>query len=119
MTPYIAIVPPSGPITFQDVESPELLDALQSAVGGNIEIVRYLDKIEFEGRPESRCVAFCNDEGKIDGLPFNERASGFWIKLLVERGMLQVGPDSRVKVRDVLVGPIAFVCGDDAFLARL
>ena len=49
------------------------LDEMQKAVGGYIELVPYFD--HFEGEP---CEVYCNEEGKIHGLPFNDEATSSW-----------------------------------------
>lgn len=50
--------------TFEEIE--QSLPALQQAVGGYIEIAP---------TPGAPFVMFCNEEGKIQGLPFNPRAN--------------------------------------------
>lgn len=50
-----------------------------------------------------RCVAFCNEEGKLHGLPLNSVATRMW--------QTQVGRP----LDDVLVGDILLVIGDRHF----
>ena len=52
--------------------APGLAD-YQKAVGGYIETVPDIDA--YEGRP---AVLFCNEEGRINGLPLNARATKVW-----------------------------------------
>jgi hypothetical protein len=89
----------TGKIEATDYIAPPGLDALQKAVGGYIEIVPGL--ITYEG---ADCVAFCNEEGKLNGLPFNEKATAAWQEAYG-------GP-----LGDVLLGDVAIVTGDNEFL---
>lgn len=50
-------------------------------------------------------VAFCNEEGKLNGLPLNRQAQAIWE---------QNGP-----LRDYLVGDIVQITGDAEFMAEL
>lgn len=87
-----------GKITVQDYSDAVPLNVLQAAVGGYIEIVPGFDVYEFEGewRP---CVAYCNEDGKIIGLPKNDTATALWLGS-----------------HDVLVGDVVILVGDDEFL---
>jgi uncharacterized protein DUF3846 len=80
------------------------LDMLKKAVGGWIETVPYFNKLHGED-----CVAFCNEEGKLDHLPFNKHATELWYGQLV----------GRASPLDVLVGPVAIIQGDDELLSSL
>lgn len=51
---------------------PELRD-LQELVGGLIEQIPHFT--QYEGR---KCVAWCNEEGRINGLPRNAAATALW-----------------------------------------
>jgi len=77
-----------------------ILPALQGIVGGYIEIVPFFSTWHGE-----RCVVFCNEHGKLNGLPMNVRATAFW---------LQQYPTS-----DYLVGDVAIVTGDEEFFTEL
>lgn len=79
------------------------LETLQIAVGGYIETVPYFDT--YEGAP---CVAFCNEEGKLDGSRFNRDASNAWLKAM--------HPSTH---GDVLFGDVVILQGDDAFMAGI
>ena len=59
------VIPPSGKARVQDVPEPDGLDALQALVGGNIEAVRHPDGYH----------GYINDEGKLNGLPYNSAAT--------------------------------------------
>jgi hypothetical protein len=79
---------------------PDLVD-LQETVGGYIEIVPMFET--FGGR---ECVCFCNEEGKLDGLPVNIVATQHWVN--------QTGP-----IDDFLVGNVVICQGDDEFMEAL
>ena len=55
------------------------LDQMQKAVGGFIETVPHFTKLTHEGEHLSRGHCFCNEEGKITGLPINEQATKAWL----------------------------------------
>lgn len=89
-----------------DGESPSL-DFLRKAVGGHIETVPMFDMFEDRGVLRSNVVVFCNEEGKLTGLPYNETATYRW--------SLCIGKP----LRDVLVGDIVVLYGDDEFMQSL
>ena len=75
------------------------LAELQAAVGGYIETVPHFETYEGEA-----AVAFCNEEGKVDGLPLNGVATEAWAKALgMEAGNVPWG--------DVLVGDVVILWG--------
>lgn len=78
------------------------LSVLNAAVGGSIETVPYWNT--HRGLP---CVAFCNEEGKLKGLPYNVRANIAWLQ---ERSH---------DVDDILVGDIIVITGNRAFMEAL
>lgn len=82
------------------------LDVLQKAVGGNIEIVPYLDEFV---TPNSRlkCVAFCNEEGKLNSLPSNFIANVIWAACLDTK---------KLNMFDNLCGDVVILWGDDEFM---
>lgn len=79
--------------------APQPLEDLNAAVGGWIELIPYFDK--YKGEP---CIAYCNEEGKLDGLSFNEEATLLWEK--------QIGNP----IDDILVGNVAIIQGDKEFM---
>jgi hypothetical protein len=96
--------------------APSLSD-LQKAVAGFIEAVPGFDTIEHDGAARP-CVAFCNEDGKGDGLPVNNLATVLWDQALRRgggRGLLQ--PNG--VPADVLVGPVVVIVGDRALLEAL
>lgn len=96
------IIKINGDVETTDITKQPGLDALQKAVGGYIEIVPGITKYDGE-----EAVAFCNEEGKINRLPMNQKATRAW------RDALGFEPG------DILVGDIAIVTGDDELLEAL
>lgn len=92
-----------GTITREDVTEKVPLAKLQKAVGGYVEIVPGLTN--YEGH---RCVAYCNEDGKLDGLSFNREAHRLWEHSFGD-----------VITKDYLVGDILIVYGDSAFMRSL
>jgi len=78
------------------------LEELQEIVGGYIELVPL-----FENFGDKGCVAFCNEEGKLNGLPINRVATLAW------------ATGGGHMVSDVLVGDVVIVQGDDDLMERL
>lgn len=83
------------------------LDALQEAVGGNIELVPCWSATA-TGHP---CVAFCNEDGRRLDLPFNRAATDAWGVAF----HLQTGRDPG----EVLLGNVVLLTGDDEFMRSL
>jgi hypothetical protein len=87
--PHWAVIHPSGAVTFAHGK-PSLRD-LQRAVRG------YLEAVPHYAPEGGTLTAYCNEEGKLDGLTPNLTATSF----LRVRG-------------DVLAGPVVLVGGPDA-----
>ena len=79
------------------------LEELQAAVGGLIEAIPHFT--EYKG---NRCVALCNEEGKLRNMPYNLTATKLWLEAM-----------KVTAIDDHLVGDIVILVGDDAFLANL
>lgn len=92
---YLYTITPDGKTTKTESESVPQYETISEAVGGYIETVPHFDK--YEGRP---CVAFCNEEGKLDGLDPNPVAQQYWDEQL---GFYNP---------DYLVGPILIIAAD-------
>jgi hypothetical protein len=105
----IITIPVVGDAKIAALAEPSL-EALQEAVGGFIEAVPYFDTYTHEGEL-CRCVAFCNEEGKLKELAVNLEAMKSWIPALKAHGI--------DKIFDVLVGPVAIVFGDEEFMRAL
>lgn len=92
------VIHPDGSKVFSSLDKAPSLAQLRKAIGGGfIELVPNFSK--YAGQP---CVAFCDEEGKIKGLPENEEASRLW-------GEMQ----------DYLAGPVVIVISDPATLREL
>jgi hypothetical protein len=99
----LTIIPVSGAVSSKELAAPPALKALQAGVGGYIQLVPYF--LCYEGEP---CIAFCDEEGKLNGLPVNERATALWHML-----------EPRFIRQDVLVGPIVIITGDQELMRAL
>jgi hypothetical protein len=109
--------PPERTVT--EYTAPIPLADLQAAVGGFIEAVPYWDRFEVDGEVV-RAVIWCNEEGKLTGLPRNVYMTDLWEKHLQTQGMsrFRSSGDPRTEA-DFLVGSIAVVTGDDEFMDEL
>ena len=101
----LTILHETGDWTVLEIDHAPDCSELQSRVSGYIECVPYFNRYKGE-----RCVAFCNEEGKLDGLDANKLATGAWHYQLEKAG---------VPCHDVLVGPVVIVTGDDELLEAL
>jgi hypothetical protein len=100
---YLITVPPNGKITTQEITKVPNLEQLQKAVGGYIELIPYFSK--YEGK---KCIALCNENGKIKGLPANRIAQKLW----------ETAYGSPIRL-DHLVGSIAIIVGPPEFLEEV
>ena len=104
MRGVLTIIPVSdAAVSSEELAAAPRLPELQAGVGGDIELVPYFTR--YQGKP---CVAFCNELGKLHGLPINERATILWHAL-----------EPRFMGRDYLVGPIVIVTGDKQLMRDL
>jgi hypothetical protein len=101
--PYMLTINPNGIQMYVPLTKPPTAELLHSAVGGWIEVVPYFTKLG--DRP---CIAFCNEEGKINGLRPNYIAQYLWENACPEIDGL-----------DHLVGAIAIIVGPKEFLADM
>ena len=83
----------------------DILKELQYIVGGYIEQVP-----GFDSYGGYKCIAFCNEEGKLKGLPLNFMATKRWHESLKDKGLPAV---------DRLSGNVAVVYGDDEFMVAI
>lgn len=74
----VLIIPAEG--EWEIKELPQDLRTLQATVGGYIEAV----PVAFDSDGDITAMAWCNEEGKIHGLPVNHRATAFWWALCDE-----------------------------------
>jgi hypothetical protein len=77
------------------------LEELQAAVGGYIEAVSGFDT--YLGK---KAVAFCNEEGKLKGLAYNDQATRFWSY-------------AALGLQDALFGDVVILTGDDEFMETI
>ena len=82
----------------------QLARDLQRRVGGYIEGVPGYNHHIVEGVPMPAAM-FCNEEGKLRDLPVNELATALW--------------HTQWRTRDVLVGDVVVIYGDEEFMASL
>ncbi len=108
MRGFMVILRPDGTEEVKQYTGPLPYEDLSGAVGGYIESVPHFKHYEHEGTLQFPVVAFCNEEGKIHGLPINPKATLAWEKSVGQR-----------ITRDYLVGPIAIVWGDAPFMREL
>jgi len=79
------------------------LEHIRLAVGGHIEHVPMWNLYKNE-----HCVAFCNEEGKLMGLPLNVVATELWRKQRVPHPL-----------DDVLCGDVIVIRGDNELMEAL
>jgi hypothetical protein len=105
----IVILRSTGERAVFTVFDANVLKHLNAAVGGYIEQVPYFTRYQYH--PDSKpveCVAFCNEDGKLQGLPYNAIATHIWHSQT---------PD--ISNKDILVGDVAVVFGDEEFMQNL
>jgi Domain of unknown function (DUF3846) len=83
-THTITIIKPDGTRSTVTCNSKTQYAALKTAVGGWIETLPYFNKFEVDGKQKS-CVAYCNEEGKLTGLPYNAPARALWLDALKKK----------------------------------
>lgn len=91
----------NGTKRVADFHNPPDLETLQKAVGGWIEKVPYF--YQWEGQA---AIAYCNEEGKLRRLPFNQNATAAWMAQFE-------------LCDDVLVGDVVVLTGDEEFMAAM
>lgn len=78
----VFIIHPSGNLVKSTQPKNPELKQIQDAVGGYIERVPHFTHFEHEGVKYTRGTAWCNEEGRINGLPYNDRATQAWLECL-------------------------------------
>ena len=99
----VTVIKTDGTISHVEQDTTPELKQLQDGVAGSIEVIP--DFKYYEGE---NCVAFCNEEGKLEGLPFNGHATREWL----QQSPVYLG-------RDVLCGDIIIVSGTESALEEL
>ena len=105
MSGKLIIIKTTGEVEIREKDKPPPLAELQQVVGGYIEMIPRFTS--YAGEP---CVAYGDEEGKNKHKDRNPHATNLWVQAL--------GADS-ILLRDWLVGDIAIVTGDPAFMRRL
>jgi hypothetical protein len=103
---------PDGGLTVRALDGPPDLDDLRAAVDGDhIELVPGFNTFP-HGDDRVPCVAFCGEHGKLKQRPLNIRATILW-----ERALRRGGTD--LNGRDVLVGSVCVIYGDEELMEAL
>jgi hypothetical protein len=98
----------TGGVKEQTVITADVWRHVKDAIGGHLEIVPYFNKfLDSRVNEHVHCVAFCNEEGKLNGHEMNILATVMWH---------DVAPQMK---HDYLVGDIAIVYGDEEFMENL
>ena len=98
-------IKPDGTLISKQLDATPTLEQLQAVVGGDIEQVPH-----FHSYGGERCVALCNEHGRMQGLPFNYPAHTQW-EVAVGR-TINVGSDG-------LLGTVVVIYGDDELMESL
>ena len=92
------------------LDKPPDLQTLKAGIGGGwLEAVPGWQTLT--SRNPVPCVAFCDEEGKLKGMPVNEIATLLWHAALDRDGIKLM--------HDVLVGDVVLLTGDAAFMRSL
>jgi hypothetical protein len=79
--------------------------------GGWLELVPLFDRYKGE-----RCVVFCDEEGRLNGLPRNPIATALWHACIRARGLDPMRVLTPPDAIDGLVGPIVIISCDEELL---
>lgn len=82
------------------------LKELQSALNGYIELVPFFSSCRPLFKDALRCEAYCNEDGKVIGLPRNILATRLWHGIAPQMA------------GDYLAGPVIIISGDAAFFGN-
>lgn len=120
MQGVLLAITPHGAIIGHRIKAAPDYRTLQAIVGGRIETVPYFagpveGEVAFNNSDAEvsftdhamTCVAFCNEEGKLEGQPYNATATAMWRDI------------TPYAIDDVLVGVVAVVIGDAELMAEL
>lgn len=88
------VVTTDGRMSTQERDAPPTLEEVQAWLGGDAEPLDAAPEA-FEGQP---CQMYCNAEGKLLGMPYNDRATKLTAIELWSRG-------------DVINGPLVILVG--------
>jgi hypothetical protein len=102
---FLTIIPITGAVSSKELAAPVALEDLKAGIGGG-----YIEAVPFFARYQGdRCVAFCDEDGKLKNMPVNSRATELWYGQMMGQF---IPPDH-------LVGPIVIVTGDRELLEEL
>lgn len=111
----LVVLGTDGSIDRTEVGNPSgLLPTLQKAVGGYVEVIPYFKTFLDQGE-QKPCIALCNEEGKLNELPYNALATALWHEVLKKDKTIAAMPMVGSQL-DSLVGPVVIVMGDDEFM---
>lgn len=92
-----------------------LLAMIRASIGGDLERVPFFDHMP--GEPETPCVVFVDEHGKLEGKPPNPLATGLWSMVLEDANL---GPFANpIAAGDYLAGDAVLLHGDPEFMAEL
>ncbi|TXN08948.1 hypothetical protein FV222_00315 [Methylobacterium sp. WL103] len=132
---HVIIIHLDNRVTVEDtIEGEPGLGQVQKAVDGYVQIVHDFDTVmltvdlmtymdeesvrKLKPLPavpfSQRCICFCNEEGKVEGRPFNLVATQLWAQALMRSGRKVPLPSGGVAMDDFLVGSVALLIGDGA-----
>jgi hypothetical protein len=98
----MTIIKSSGLTVFQPFTEKPTLEEFQAIVGGNIELIP-----GFVTLGGAVCIAYCNEEGKLNKLPFNATATALWDE--ATGGAFD----------DILVGDVVVITGDEELMEAM
>ena len=106
------VISPAGSIHASPLHDAPTLEQLRAGVGGHIELVPMFDSVEHHGAVHD-CIAYCNEEGKLEERPPNHRATMMWDRALIRR---HPGAVERRREHDFLIGHVVVLYGDEEFM---
>jgi hypothetical protein len=95
------IIHVDGTISIRNLDAAPDHKELHTAIGGYLELIPYLNN--YKGQ---RCIAYCDEDGKMKGKPLNITACNLWDAAL----------KGRSRAGDFLVGTIVILTGDREFM---
>lgn len=105
MIGHMVVINPDGSIIKTKLTVAPSYALLKKALnGGYIEMVPLFNTYE-----DNDCIVYCDEEGKIKGLPYNQKATMEWIKSQLK--------NYHRTIDDLLFGPIIILYGDQSFMA--
>jgi len=106
----LTYVPEENSPSVQEFDSMPSLAIFKGIVEGYLEAVPYFTCVKHDGKWH-RCIAFCNEHGKLNALRVNWPATVAWYAAQRQQGI--------ARLNDHLVGNVAVVLGDAEFMSEL